>query len=197
MVRRVCVSASSTPSAAAAAAAAASGAVRHGSSIAVILLEDIVNKGTAGDIVKVKRGYARNLLVPRKKAAYATPENRVKFDAVIKTRKESSPSATTTSAPSSSSSSSSAAARRRPLTDVDVLTFARSVVSGSDAATTYGSVTALDIQAQLAATGYEEVDVSAVALDAPIKALGEYVVRVAGVDVKVRVEAAGADASTP
>jgi hypothetical protein len=55
----------------------------------------------------------------------------------------------------------------------------------------------LDIQAQLAATGYEEVDVSAVALDAPIKALGEYVVRVAGVDVKVRVEAAGAEASTP
>ena len=167
--------------------------VRQGSSIPVILLEDIVNKGTVGDIVKVKRGYARNLLVPRKKAAYATPENRVKFDAVIKTRKDQAGASGSVSAPSSSSSSASAI-RRRPLTDVDVLTFARSVVSGSDTAATYGSVSVADIQAELVNGGFEEVEVAAVALDAPIKALGEYTVRVGGVDVKVRVEAA-ADAS--
>ena len=40
--------------------------VRSGSSINVILLKDLENKGKSGEIVSVKRGHARNLLIPRK-----------------------------------------------------------------------------------------------------------------------------------
>ena len=38
----------------------------------IILKEDIVNLGYKGDIVKVKDGYGRNLLIPTKKAVLAT-----------------------------------------------------------------------------------------------------------------------------
>ena len=38
----------------------------------VILLERVANLGNLGDVVKVKSGYARNYLVPQKKAMPAT-----------------------------------------------------------------------------------------------------------------------------
>ena len=41
----------------------------------VILLEPVVPLGTTGAIVEVKAGYARNFLVPRGVAAYATAAN--------------------------------------------------------------------------------------------------------------------------
>ena len=41
----------------------------------VILLENIKNLGKIGDIVKVKRGYARNYLIKFEKALYASKEN--------------------------------------------------------------------------------------------------------------------------
>ena len=40
--------------------------VRHGTSIPVVLLKDVDGRGEEGEIVSVKRGYARNFLVPRK-----------------------------------------------------------------------------------------------------------------------------------
>tara|TARA_S200000501_G_scaffold345511_1_gene358210 strand:- start:2691 stop:3401 length:711 start_codon:yes stop_codon:yes gene_type:complete len=46
----------------------------------IILLEKIKKLGDIGDEVNVKSGYARNFLVPNKKALYATPENRKYFD---------------------------------------------------------------------------------------------------------------------
>ncbi len=46
----------------------------------IILLEKIKKLGDIGDEVKVKSGYARNFLVPNKKALYATLENRKYFD---------------------------------------------------------------------------------------------------------------------
>ena len=39
----------------------------------IILLEKVTNLGNLGDIVKVKDGYARNFLIPQKKARRATP----------------------------------------------------------------------------------------------------------------------------
>ena len=44
--------------------------------IEVILNEDIRNLGYKDDIVQVRRGYARNILVPRNRAIYATNDNR-------------------------------------------------------------------------------------------------------------------------
>ncbi len=41
----------------------------------VILREDISSLGKAGELVKVKAGYARNFLLPQKKAVVADPKN--------------------------------------------------------------------------------------------------------------------------
>ena len=42
--------------------------VRFGTSIPVVLIDDIENRGEKGDIITVKRGFARNYLIPRKLA---------------------------------------------------------------------------------------------------------------------------------
>lgn len=42
--------------------------VRHGTSIPVILTQSIENRGAAGEVIDVKRGFARNYLIPRKMA---------------------------------------------------------------------------------------------------------------------------------
>ncbi|MBF0159868.1 MAG: 50S ribosomal protein L9 [Magnetococcales bacterium] len=46
----------------------------------VILLEKISKLGELGEIVRVKDGYARNYLLPRSKALFATKENRSRFE---------------------------------------------------------------------------------------------------------------------
>lgn len=46
----------------------------------VILLEKVVNLGTLGDKVNVKSGFARNFLVPQKKAVLATKEKVAEFE---------------------------------------------------------------------------------------------------------------------
>ena len=47
----------------------------------VILLENVENLGSIGDLVKVKPGYGRNFLLPQGKAALATPENMKQIEA--------------------------------------------------------------------------------------------------------------------
>ncbi len=46
----------------------------------VILLERVHNLGQIGDVVKVKPGYARNFLLPTRKALRATEANKAKFE---------------------------------------------------------------------------------------------------------------------
>jgi large subunit ribosomal protein L9 len=46
----------------------------------VILLEKVVNVGNLGDVVKVKDGYARNFLIPQKKARRATESAVAEFE---------------------------------------------------------------------------------------------------------------------
>ena len=46
----------------------------------VILLERIGRLGQMGDVVNVKNGYARNFLLPQKKALRASPENLARFE---------------------------------------------------------------------------------------------------------------------
>lgn len=41
----------------------------------LILQEDVANLGKAGEVVKVRDGYGRNFLLPRKKAVIADPKN--------------------------------------------------------------------------------------------------------------------------
>ena len=48
--------------------------------VELILMQRVEHLGQMGDIVKVKPGYARNFLLPQKKAVRATKDNRAKFD---------------------------------------------------------------------------------------------------------------------
>lgn len=48
----------------------------------VILLDHIEKLGNKGELVNVKRGYARNFLIPRKLAIYATPTNMKKLSTI-------------------------------------------------------------------------------------------------------------------
>ena len=41
----------------------------------VILLDDVRGSGKSGDVVNVSDGYARNMLIPRRLAVEATPQN--------------------------------------------------------------------------------------------------------------------------
>ena len=47
----------------------------------LILLQKVINLGSLGDTVTVKRGYGRNYLVPQGKAVPATPANIAMFEA--------------------------------------------------------------------------------------------------------------------
>jgi large subunit ribosomal protein L9 len=47
----------------------------------VILMEKVVNLGNLGDIVRVKDGYARNFLIPQRKARRATDTAIKEFEA--------------------------------------------------------------------------------------------------------------------
>lgn len=47
----------------------------------LILIEGVQNLGNAGDLVKVKSGFARNFLLPQQKALRATEENKREFEA--------------------------------------------------------------------------------------------------------------------
>ena len=51
----------------------------------IILLERVESLGQMGDVVKVKSGYARNFLLPKKKALRATKENVAFFEGQKKT----------------------------------------------------------------------------------------------------------------
>jgi hypothetical protein len=42
--------------------------IRHGTSIPIILIQKIENRGEVGEIIQVKRGFARNYLIPRRLA---------------------------------------------------------------------------------------------------------------------------------
>ena len=46
----------------------------------IILLEKVLNVGNLGDVVKVKDGYARNFLIPQKKASRATQAAVAEFE---------------------------------------------------------------------------------------------------------------------
>jgi len=48
----------------------------------VIMLENIEKMGNKGEVVNVKRGYARNYLIPRAYAIYATPANMKKLGTI-------------------------------------------------------------------------------------------------------------------
>jgi large subunit ribosomal protein L9 len=142
----------------------------------VILLERVEKLGGIGDVVKVKDGYARNFLLPRKKALRANEANRKVFEA-NRARIESDN------------------ASRRADAEKEAKTFDDARVTlirqASNTGQLYGSVAVRDLIDALAADGHK-VGKSSIVLDRPIKAIGVYDVRVAlhpevSVTVKVNV----------
>jgi len=142
----------------------------------IILLERIDKLGTIGDVVTVKDGFARNYLLPRKKALRANEANRKVFEANRAKIEEDNANRRTDAEKASKG--------------VDGKTV-QLIRQASNTGQLYGSVSARDIVEALAAEG-AHVTKSQVVLDRPIKAIGMHEVRVAlhpevSVTVKVNV----------
>jgi len=142
----------------------------------IILLERVEKLGAIGDVVKVKDGFARNYLLPRKKALRANEANRKLFEA-NRARIEEENANRRTDAEKASK-------------DVDGKTV-QLIRQASNTGQLYGSVSARDIAEALEGAG-AHVAKSQVVLDRPIKAIGMHEVKIAlhpevAVTVKVNV----------
>jgi large subunit ribosomal protein L9 len=126
----------------------------------VILREDVKSLGKAGELVKVKPGYARNFLLPKGLAYEATEGNRKRILAESKARSAKM-----------AEERSGAEAVAATLTGVSV-TLARKVGEGDRL---FGSITAQDIADALAKLGHS-VDKRKIELAHPIKTLGAHTV---------------------
>jgi large subunit ribosomal protein L9 len=146
----------------------------------IILLERIEKLGTIGDVVTVKDGYARNFLLPNKKALRANSANKAVFEA-NRERLEKENEVLRGEAEKSG----------EKVAGAEVVLIRASSNSGQ----LYGSVTVRDIVEGLTAQGYE-VTKKQVILEHPIKTLGVFDVRVrlhAEVDVMVKANVARSD----
>ena len=126
--------------------------------VEVILQQDIPNLGVSGELVKVRRGYARSYLIPQKMAVAATAGNRAQIEhqkraAIARAAKLHA--------------SAEAVAKR--LAEVEVTIAA---VAGEDERL-YGAVTTRDIAAFLESHGLE-INHKILQLDEPIKRVGVY-----------------------
>lgn len=142
----------------------------------VILLERVEKLGAIGDVVKVKDGFARNFLLPRKKALRANEANKKVFEANRERIVADNAARRTDSE-----------AEAKTLEGVSVTLIRQSSNTGQ----LYGSVAVRDLVEALVADGHK-VDKSQIVLDRPIKAIGLYDVKVAlhpevAVTVKVNV----------
>jgi large subunit ribosomal protein L9 len=124
----------------------------------VLLREDIDNLGARGEIVRVKAGYARNYLLPRKLAVEATSNNvrQIEGEKAALAKREAKERST----------AELQASQLQKLT----LNFERKV---GEAGVLYGSVTSMDIAHALEEQGYE-IDRRKIALREPIKRFGNY-----------------------
>ncbi|WP_439813757.1 50S ribosomal protein L9 [Zavarzinia sp. CC-PAN008] len=129
----------------------------------VILLERIEKLGQMGEVVRVKDGYARNFLFPRRKALRATKENVKQFETQrvqLETR--------------NLEAKGEAAKVGAKMEGVSIV----AVRQASESAQLYGSVSARDVAEGLTEAGYS-TERRQVLLDAPLKTLGVHQVRVA------------------
>lgn len=159
----------------------------------VILIERMANLGNIGDTVKVKDGYARNYLIPQKKALRATKSNVAYFEAQradIEAR--------------NAELHSEAEKAAKGLDNVSIIL----IRQASDDGRLYGSVTARDVAAALQEKKHL-VERKHVELRSVIKEVGIYPVKIALhpeviVDVKVNIarseseaQAAAQEAAAP
>ena len=129
----------------------------------VILLERIGRLGQMGDVVNVKDGYARNYLLPQKKALRATKENIAKFEE-NRTQLEARDLELKKEAEAVSAK-------------LDGKSFL-AIRQAGDTGQLYGSVSSRDI-AEVVTGGGFTLDRRQIVMDRPIKTLGLHTIRVA------------------
>lgn len=124
----------------------------------IILREDVQDLGKAGEVVKVKDGFARNFLLPKGLAYHATEANKKKiaFEAarIVKER------------------AAERQAAEGEATRIAEVRLSFTVKVGEEEKL-YGSVTASDIQRKLEEVGIK-VDKRKIDLPEPIRELGEF-----------------------
>jgi large subunit ribosomal protein L9 len=124
----------------------------------VILKVDVDALGKAGDIVDVKDGYARNYLIPKKKAIEATPENLKRIEEESRIGQEKA----------------SRARRQAEKIARKIESLSLTVVrQAGEKDKLFGSVTSIDIEKSLKEEGIE-IDRKKILLKEPIKSLGIY-----------------------
>jgi len=140
----------------------------------VILIKDVSKVGRAGSVVKVKDGFARNLLLPQGLAIKVTPGNLKKIELEKQKLNEASEK------------------RKQEALKINERLSALSLTIpalAQDEKSLYGSVNSEGIAEALKDEGIE-IDKSSILLDEPIKSLGIYEVRIklhAEVEAKIKV----------
>lgn len=136
----------------------------------IILMSDVEKVGKQGDILKVSDGFARNFLIPNKKAKMLTKDTLAQQDALRKKRKLAMEKL--------KKDQEALAAKIEKIT----CTFEMEV---GEEDKLFGSVTSQDIAAALAKEGIE-IDKRKIVLEDHIKKTGEYT---ASVKLHAEVEA--------
>ena len=146
----------------------------------ILLRQDIDDLGARGEIVRVRAGYARNYLLPRKLAVEATASNvkQIEQERAALLKKEAGERA-------------SAQGQADKMSTL-VLDFKR---KAGEQGALYGSVTSMDIAEALQERGYE-IDRHRIHLREPLKRLGDFSVplrlhREVTIDLQVKVSPEG------
>src|SRR5436190_7482382 len=128
----------------------------------VLLVKPVEGLGGEGDQVKVRAGYARNFLLPRKVAVTLSAANRKHVDALKKRRAERE---------QSELSGAQELAKKLEKTS---LAFA---VKTGEGGKMFGAITANDIHDKLVAAGVE-IEKKKIHLFTPVKTLGKHTVKI-------------------
>jgi large subunit ribosomal protein L9 len=128
----------------------------------IILQEDVEKLGTRGEVVEVAAGYARNYLLPHKLALEATANNIKRLEKIRITLSKRT------------ATEKDAAEQQAVLLNNVIVKFTR---KAGETDQLFGSVTSADLSDALAKQGFQ-IDKRRIALDEPIKILGESIVTV-------------------
>ncbi|QHD64912.1 50S ribosomal protein L9 [Neorickettsia findlayensis] len=128
----------------------------------VILKETARKLGNVGDVLKVKKGFARNYLIPSGKAVRATKANL----AILESSKEKL-------AAQQAAELEAASELAKSFAEIDVLP----IYAQAERGVLFGAINAKQVVAELSKRGVE-VTAKNVVLAAPIKTLGEHEVKI-------------------
>lgn len=128
----------------------------------LILLQDVEKVGRKGDLVRVRDGFARNVLIPKKLALETTKENKKFVDEQRERAKKRQ-----------EIEKKKASEKAAQLAKIKLVLRAKAGEQGK----LFGSITTADIADALKQQGHE-TDKKHVHLGSPIRALGEYTVQV-------------------